>query len=423
MLKIIVQICKTSLALYDLLPYNGITERQGYLMKKIINLLCIILVLLSLSIVLYGRKDQPYTVPTVTVEVTVEVTAPLPSSAVEVEKTPEPTPENQPEYFTLSFIGDCTLKSHNGGTDFDKKLNGDFSYPFKNVVDILSQDDMTVGNLECTISDQKLFKQGDRTFSFLCPSSYLEILKSGSVEFVNTANNHIDDFGNSGVEDTYKNLEAAGISFCKKNEITTYETESGLKVGVYCETYNNIGKSIDQINASVKEGVEKLKTMDVDIIMVVFHFGDEGKYTVYDREIKPAHTAIDAGATIVYSSHPHVLQPVEEYNGGVIMYSMGNFTFGGNTHPTDPDTAIVQVSIKRDVDGTVSYEGYNAIPCRVSSTPPQNPNKPSSMDYNDYCPTPYEKDSEEWKRTIAKLDGTSEVSDFTPDYSWTKPAE
>ena len=392
-------------------------------MKRLINLFCIILALASFCIVLYGRKNQPVKVPTVTVEVTVEVTAPLPSASPEDTETPEPSPEAQAEMFTLSFVGDCTLKSHNGGSDFDKKMDGDYSYPFKNVVDILSQDDMTVANLECTISDQKLFKQGDRTFSFLCPSSYLQILELGSVEFVNTANNHIDDFGNSGVEDTYKCLDNSKIAYCRKNEITTYETESGLKVGVYCEMYNNIGKSIDQINASVRKGVESLKEMDVDLIMVVFHFGDEGKYTVYDREIQPAHTAIDAGATIVYSSHPHVLQPVEEYNGGVIMYSMGNFVFGGNTHPTDPDTAIVQVSIKRDTDGSVSYEGYKAIPCRVSSTPPQNPQKPASMDYNDYCPTPYEENSEEWNRTIAKLDGTSEVSDFTPDYSWTKPAE
>ena len=387
-------------------------------MKKVFNLICIVLALGSLCIVLYGRIDQPVSVPTVTVEVTVEVTAPLPS--VEVEEISEPVVEKEPEYFTLSFIGDCTLKSANGGQDYDKKMDGDYSYPFSNVVDILSQDDMTVGNLECTISDQSLFKQSDRTFSFLCPSSYLDIIKLGSVEFVNTANNHIDDFGNTGVEDTYKCLDEAGIPYCKKNEITTYETESGLKVGIYCEQYNNIGKSIDQINSSVQAGVEELKAMDVDIIMVVFHFGDEGKYTVYDRQIQPAHTAIDAGATIVYSSHPHVLQPVEEYNGGVIMYSMGNFTFGGNTHPTDPDTAIVQVSIKRDTDGTISYEGYTAIPCRVSSTAPANPDRPTAADYNDYRPTPYEEGSEEWERVIAKLNGTSDATDFTPDYSWTK---
>ena len=390
-------------------------------MKKLSNLLCILFVFIALAIVLYGRIDQPVIVPTVTVEVTVEVTAPLPSSGVSVEvATPEPSPEQTPELFTLSFIGDCTLKSHNGGQDYDKKMNGDFSYPFRNVYDILSSDDMTVGNLECTISDQSLFKQSDRTFSFLCPSAYLNILKEGSVEFVNTANNHIDDFGNVGVEDTYKCLDEAGISYCKKNEITTYETPSGLKVGIYCETYNNIGKSIEQITASVTQGVTELKAMDVDVIMVVFHFGDEGKYTVFDRQSIPARAAIDAGATIVYSSHPHVLQPVEEYKDGVIMYSLGNFTFGGNTHPTDPDTAIVQIKLQRGLDGTVTYEGYTPIPCRVSSTEPPNKGNPAALDYNDYCPTPYEEGSEEWEEVIKKLNGTSDVTDFTPDYSWTK---
>ena len=75
---------------------------------------------------------------------------------------------------------------------------------------------------------------------------------------------------------------------------------------------------------------------------------------------------------------------------------MGNWSFGGNTAPRDRDTAIVQVKVKVDPDGTISTDGYTAIPCCLSSTP----------SVNDYCPKPYEKDSEEYKRTMTKLDGT-----------------
>lgn len=390
-------------------------------MKKVFNLISIILVAVTLSLLVLVRKDQPVTVPIVTETVTVEVTV-IPSvfpeeTAPVIEETPEP------EYYTLSFVGDCTLASNYGRSDdYAAKMDGDFSYPFSNVAEYLTADDMTFANLECTISDQKLYKMYDRTFAFLCPTERLNILKEGSIEIVNTANNHSDDFGNTGVEDTYTALENAQIAYCKGGETSIFITESGLRIGIYCEPFNNNIKNTQMIIDSTVEGVNALKEMDVDIIMAVFHFGNEGIYTVLESESLPARAAIDAGATIVYSSHPHVLQPVEEYNGGVIMYSLGNFTFGGNTLPTDPDTAIVQIKIKKDLDGSISYDGYTAIPCCVSSTFPASFERPSAAEYNDYCPTPYEVDSEHYSRVISKLDGSSSVSDFTPDYSWTKPA-
>ena len=93
-----------------------------------------------------------------------------------------------------------------------------------------------------------------------------------------------------------------------------------------------------------------------------------------------AHAAIDAGAHIVFGTHPHVLQKMEAYNGGYIFYSLGNFSFGGNTAPRDVDTAIAQVTVKKDGDGW-TIDGYDPIPCRLSSTDSKN----------DYCPRPYKE--------------------------------
>jgi poly-gamma-glutamate synthesis protein (capsule biosynthesis protein) len=137
------------------------------------------------------------------------------------------------------------------------------------------------------------------------------------------------------------------------------------------------------------------------------HWGLEGSYQVTGGHAQLGQAAIDAGADLVYGSHPHVLQKIEEYNGGYIFNSLGNWSFGGNTAPRDRDTAIIQVTVKRDANGIVSLDGYSAIPCCLSSTP----------SINDYRPEPYEEGSDEWKRTMSKLDGTWTGADLVIDYS------
>ena len=92
-------------------------------------------------------------------------------------------------------------------------MGEDYSYPFKNTVQYFENDDLTIANLECTFSDRALYAGADRTFSFRCPTSYVNILLEGSVEFVNTANNHFDDFGQNGIDDTLATLKEAGVTY------------------------------------------------------------------------------------------------------------------------------------------------------------------------------------------------------------------
>ena len=158
----------------------------------------------------------------------------------------------------------------------------------------------------------------------------------------------------------------------------------------------------------VRAGVSALaNNPEVDIVIALMHWGLEGYYRPADNQTVLGQAAIDAGADIVYGSHPHVLQPIEEYNGGYIVYSLGNYVFGGNTNPRDKDTAIVQFTVKRAADGTVTVEGWEAIPCRLSSV----------TAYNDFCPTPYEEGSEEYDRTMSKLDGSFDGPNLVIDYS------
>ena len=93
--------------------------------------------------------------------------------------------------------------------------------------------------------------------------------------------------------------------------------------------------------------------------------------------------------------HPHVLQPIEYYKDGVIFYSLGNFSFGGNAGPSDMDTVILQQEVIRDAGGNVSLGALIAVPCSVSSVEGRN----------NYQPTPLAEGSDAYERVMQKLSG------------------
>lgn len=337
--------------------------------------------------------------------------SPSPTPSPSPEPTPTPTPEPQPEYFTLSFIGDCTLTSHQNlweGSPYHyaSRMNGDYSYPFSNTVEYFENDDFTLANLECTFSDQQLYS--GQTFYFKAPSEWAQILTCGGVDFVTTANNHMYDFGEAGAQDTFATLEYWGIPYGTDGQAQIFTTESGLTLGIYC-AYRDYMPSQE----AAAEAIAQLREQGAEYVICAFHWGQELYYEPNQAQIQLAHACVDAGADLVYGSHSHCLQPMEEYNGGLILYSMGNWSFGGNTSPTDRDTAIVQVTVKRDLDGSISRDSYDIIPCCVSSLPV---GADEGAD-NDYRPTPYEEGSEEYERTLSKLNGTYQAGSQGADYS------
>lgn len=318
--------------------------------------------------------------------------------------TPQPTElpaEPETKTFVISMVGDCTLASSQRGGDFDRVIqqNG-LEWPFSGTVDILSQDDFTLANLECSFSDANL--RSASTFAFLGTSDYAQILSNGSVEAVTNGNNHTLDFNERGVADTKAAVEAVNVGYIGANESQIFTTESGLKVGVYCPGWRNA--TIDGAN----QAIPVLREAGADIVIYAPHWGLEGKYHEIAEQELVAHTAIDAGADIVCGTHPHVMQRMEEYNGGMIFYSLGNFSFGGNSAPRDRDSVIAQVTITQDADGKCTVTGYNLIPCCLSSTD----------NINDYRPVPYAEDDEFYARAISKLDGTFTGPDLVVDYSF-----
>ena len=319
------------------------------------------------------------------------------------ETAPTPTPTPAPERYVFSFVGDCTLASdlyHQGGPDgYDTVINGDFSYPFAKTVRYFADDDFTMANLECALT--KSTNATAKTFVYKTDAEYARIMTEGSVEFVSLANNHVLDYGQAGYADTKAAVEAEGLAYAGRDEWTLYTTERGLVIGVYAVSFG----SADQIKA----GVAAVKAAGAEFVIAALHFGTEGSYHVNAEQITMAHAAVDAGADFVYGSHSHTLQPVEEYKGVYIYYSMGNWTFGGNTNPRDKDTFILRMTVERAYDGGVTVLEREHIPCACSG----------EANRNNYQPVPYEKDSEAWKRVLSKLDGTFTGADLSIGYGYT----
>ena len=335
---------------------------------------------------------------------TEETEAPTAAPTAEATTQPptEPEPEPVPEHFTLTFAGDCTLGSapnkYNAKYSFLWFVQDNYQYPFENVLEYFEKDDLTVVNLESTFFDEKGPSSGAR-FTFRGPTDYVNLLSQNSVEAVSFANNHTMDYRQAGYDSTLETLKGAGLPYVEKDSTMLMTTQSGLTVGFYAVAFE-----LDQ--PAMEKAVADLRAQGAEVVVVSAHWGTEGSYRPKQAQTKFAHAAIDAGADIVYGHHPHVLQPIEEYNGGVIFYSLGNFSFGGNNYPRDLDTAILQQEIVRDVDGSICLGELTVIPASISSLPKQN----------DFKPTPYEPDSDKYNRVLAKLDGSFKGADLVPTY-------
>ncbi len=277
---------------------------------------------------------------------------------------------------TISAIGDCTLGkdaafSYSSSLPAKYKQKG-AAYFFSGVKKVLNKDDLTIANLEGTLS--KRGSRQDKTFAFRGKPSYTKILKSGSVEAVTFANNHACDYGTVSYKDTIKYVKKANIKCASYSKISTYTTK-GIKIGMVA--VNDIGDA--NAKKLIKSGIKKLKKRNVSLITVSIHAGIERDYYPSARQKSLAHYAVKKGANLVLGHHPHVLQGIEKYKGVYIAYSLGNFCFGGNSNPTDKLTMILQQSFTFK-DGKLqkkaSAKQLKVIPCSLSS----------HSSYNDYKP-------------------------------------
>ena len=316
-----------------------------------------------------------------------------------------------PVSLTLSVVGDCTLGTDET-FDYDTSLNAYYEnygadYFLQNVRSIFSADDLTIANFEGTLTDSD--EREDKTFAFKAPASYASILSGSSVEAVNTANNHSHDYGDQGFDDTLAALDDAGIVHFGYDETAVMDIK-GIKVGMVgiYELYDHLDRE-----QQLKDNIAKVQADGAQLIVVIFHWGNETETVPDSNQTTLGRMAIDLGADLVCGHHPHVLQGIETYKGKNIVYSLGNFCFGGNSSPSDMDTMIYQQTFTIDADGVKNDNVTNIIPCSISSA--------AYDGYNNYQPTPAEGD--EATRILEKINersswiSTAEGTTFTAEYN------
>ena len=351
------------------------------------------IVLLSLMLMVFltacsaPAPEPDHTAPeTMAVEITEPATE---APTTEPATVPTEPPE---EHFLLTFVGDCTFGANPSntfaGVGFPKTVGEDYEYPFRNVISWFENDECTFLNLEGPLSD--VGNPMQKKHVFRGPTAYVNILTENSVEAVTIANNHSMDYGRTGYDSTVATLQSANIPFVERDGSCVFTTQNGLTIGMYGAVYYVLDET------AITSGVAALKEAGCDLVIFAPHWGVEGTYHPTAQQTKLGYAAIDAGADIVWGSHPHVLQPIEKYKDGIIYYSLGNFSFGGNGYPRDYDTALLQQEVIRTADGSVTLGELTIVPASVSSV----------SDRNNYQPTPYEVGSKGYERAMQKLDGT-----------------
>lgn len=295
--------------------------------------------------------------------------------------------ENGAITLTMSFTGDVTIGSnvqHNGKSIFEKELDRqkrDINFPFRNVKSIFSEDDLTLINFEGTLTtEDRNPDKRNNSFLFRADPSYVSMLSDNGVESVSLENNHVLDMGAAGLRETKETLVDAGISFACEDQPAIIEIK-GVRIGSLA--YQTFGGRHEEIIELLPREIDDLRDQGCDIVIVSYHWGDEKDYKPNSNQIRLGRSTIDAGADLVIGHHSHRINPIEYYKGRYICYSLGNFSFAGNNKPDDMATYIFQIQMVVE-NGKARSDAFRIIPCRISST----------VDYNDFAPTPYTEESD-----------------------------
>ena len=290
--------------------------------------------------------------------------------------TLETEPVVKKDSITISFTGDCTLgtylTSKNKAFDVLFDQQQDYGYYFKNVKEIFENDDYTVVNLEGPLTDSNTIPE-QKPFIFKGRKDYVNILTNGSVEAANLSNNHIRDYGTAGYNDTVNVLSDNDIAYFDNTNFHIEEINNKKFGFAGFKAFSLYTKN------EIDNALKYFEENDVDIKIITLHGGVEYEYDFDSTKQELARYAIDNGADLIVGHHPHILQGIEEYNDKYILYSLGNFCYGGHNNPDDKNSMIVQVTFNFEDD---KYIGSNLklIPVSISSVDYTNNFQPTILE-------------------------------------------
>ena len=281
---------------------------------------------------------------------------------------------------TITCTGDFTI-----GGDSRKRKNifedelaaqgGNIHFTMQNMRETFLEDDLTLVNFEGTLTNSTYVpaNKKENQFLFSAPPEYVSMLSENGIEAVSLENNHIMDHGEEVYEETQRHLEEAGIVWSNSEHMGVFEIK-GIQIAMLSYLcIDRYDKLWDKVPADIADAKARYP-----LVIVSFHWGNELDYAPTNNQIRMGRLAVDAGADLVIGHHSHRLNPIEQYNGAYICYSLGNFCFSGNSKPSDMSSFVFQIRY-RVKDGVCTARGFRIIPIRISS----------KTSRNDFIPTPY----------------------------------
>ena len=270
----------------------------------------------------------------------------------------------------ITAVGDINLSRDI--KDYIKKCkNDEYNNIFKYVKKYISDSDISIGNLESIISDNtnnKLYNSGGP--SFRAENKSIEALKYSGLNTINISNNHSNDYGLIGINDTINILKKNNFNIVgkKKEPYKIYNIDNckiiviGLSM-LFKRLKNNDG--IYVYNDSTKYLLEKLKKI-CDLLIVTIHWGSEYKFINNNKQKNIAEIMIKNGVDIIIGHHPHVIQNMEKIDidnrTGYVFYSLGNFIFDSHYKKKGVrDTMILKIIINKK---TKKYK-FEYLPCII----------------------------------------------------------
>lgn len=230
---------------------------------------------------------------------------------------------------------------------------------FTQVSSVLEDAELTIGNLEGTlltggVSTKKV--QKGRSYAFRTPPQFVNNLVDVGFDFLNLANNHMNDFGHDGITSTIDALEEVGVEYGGPYGQVGHIEVNGTSTALICFSTSPHSASIFDIRAAQKLVAEHARTHD--LVIVSFHGGGEGLSYLHTRDtfeyylgaprgnvVAFAHAVIDSGADFVWGHGPHVPRALELYKRRLIAYSLGNFyTWGFNVNDERGYAPVLRVT-------------------------------------------------------------------------------
>lgn len=297
----------------------------------------------------------------------------------------------------LHFVGDCTLGGHEGWMGYSigtfkvmAEKQGNYGYFLEKCLPLFQNDDFTIANLEGVLADTPKGLNKSTKWNFRGATEYVSVLTLGSVEAVTLGNNHTGDFGKPGLHSTKDALTAAGILYSIDEESFVLEKD-GVRVGFLgfsAGRYGRYKKKLPGLISALKND------QGCAAVVLQYHGGQQYSMRHNKKQTEDMRYAVDCGADLVIGHHPHVLQGIEQYKNRHIVYSLGDFCYGGNRKPRaiEYPTMVLGVDLHFDAQGAYAGQRLTIHPFHISATRPRN----------DYRPCPVSgKDADEVMRIIA----------------------